>query len=492
MNYQIIFKMLSIILWIMAASFGLCLGVSIFYNGYVSEAEALPYWITSCAIAMFFALTFYYPSRNAETKLYKKEALCVTGLGWLICAVLGAVPYMLIIDSSFYDAFFESSSGFTTTGASVFGHVEGFPRSLLFWRSLTQWIGGLGVVVFFVAILSSLGAGGRVLYSNEMGLDSSELESGKIQSGVWKIVYVYVFISIACTLSFWAFGMGWFDAVCHMMPTVSTGGFSTYDNSFMHFKSPSLEWVCIFFMIVGSINFAILIMLFKGRVRTFLRNTELWWFLGILLFSTIAIAAVLIAQDSITFRHLHDAFRESAFQTVSLMSTTGFVSADYQLWPPLAHVMIFLIMIAGGCSGSTSGGLKVVRVVKSIKMSILNVEKSFRPHVVRTIRMNGHPIDESDADATYSFIILYIVTGVVGVLGVSLMEVDISFAGCLSSVVATLSNAGPGLAEVGPTANFGFMTGGSKILLSFVMIMGRLEFYAIFALFMPSLWKKFQ
>ncbi len=493
MNYVVIFRLLSVILWIMAAAFGLCMGVSVYYSSSsIAEAAALPYWITCVAIAVFLALCIYFPSRRAVAKLYKKEAMCVVGIGWLACAALGALPFMLILDCSVADAFFESSSGITTTGASIFASVESLPKSVLFWRALSQWIGGLGVVVFFVGILSFLGAGGKILYSNEMGTNSAEMESARVQTGVSFIIRLYLVLSVLCMLLYRFFGMGWFDAACHMLATVSTGGFSNYNNSFGHFHSAPLEWIAVFFMFLGGVNFAVMLTLLRGRISRVWKNTELRWYVVIVLLSVISISAILLDFGKIGVSHLHDVIRTAAFQVVSVMTTTGFCSTDFQTWAPLAHIILFALMLFGASSGSTAGGLKVARIALGTKSLLLNVEKSFRPHVVRTLRMNSHPVDEQESFLTENFIVLYFACFMVGILALSFFEVDLSFEGCLTAVATSISNVGPGFAEVGPASNFGFMTGASKILLALLMIMGRLEFYAILALFMPSLWRKFE
>ncbi len=491
MNYPLIFRMLSFLLWIMAGAFALCMGVSIFYDGNIAEASALTSWVTCFAIAVFFALCLYFPSRAAARKLYKKEALCAIGLGWIFCILLGSLPFALILHCSLGDAFFESASGITTTGATVFSKLETLPRSILFWRVLSHWLGGLGVVVFFVAVLSSLGAGGRLLFSRDVGTQS-EGDSARIHQSAMRILYLYLGMSALCFLAYRFCGMGWFDSVCHMMSTVSTGGFSNYDNSLGHYSSAAIEWVAVLFMFVGGVNFTLLYLVVKGRFKAVRKNTELKWYAGILAFSALAIATSIIRFDSLTAGGLLDSLRTCAFSVTSVMTSTGFASADYNMWPPVAHVVIFCLLIVGGCSGSTSGGIKVVRVAVAFRMCLYDIEKSFRPRVVRTLRLNGHPLDEQAAGGTLSFIMLYAVIVIFMMLLVSIVERDLSFTGCITAVVACMSNIGPGLAEVGPANTYGFLNEASKFILGLTMIIGRLELYAILVLFMPSLWKNFQ
>ena len=491
MNYALLFKLLSFIAAIVAAAFGLCLGVSQIYSENPIEAGARTDWITSFVLALVVALIFYLPGRNARDRLFRKEAMCVVGLGWLLSSLLGAVPYVLILSSGFSDAFFESASGFTSTGASVYDNLSEMPHSILFWRSLTQWIGGLGVIVLFVAILSSLGAGAKVLYSRESSLNYSDLERGRLKSGIWRILRVYLVISALCAAAYYACGISLFDAVCHMFATVSTGGFSVRDSSIAEFSSRWVEWVGIVFMFIGGTSFILILKAVNGNFRSVRKNTEFKAYALIVALMSLVIFACIADFKDWTFRSLWGSFTDSLFQVVSLLTSTGFTSVDYQKWPPLTHVLIFMMFVTGACSGSTSGGLKIFRAVGVLKISLKDVEKSFRPNVVRPLRMNGRVISEDGARNMLSFVALYLIVAMIGILFLAAFERDMSFGGVMATVVSAVSNIGPGLNETGPTHTFSFMTDMSKLLLGFLMIMGRLEFYAILALFMPSLWKKF-
>ena len=491
MNYALVLKILSLIGAIVAAAFALSFGVSALHSANPIEAEAHVGWITCLAVALSVSLILYLPSRGAQTRLFKKEAMCAVGLGWLMCSLLGALPYALIGGADFADAFFESASGFTATGASVFANLEKMPESLLFWRSLTQWIGGLGVVVFFVALLSSLGAGAKVLAAKETNLDYPDLERGKLRSGVWRIMRVYLVLSFLCALAYRVCGMSVFDAICHMFATVSTGGFSTHSAGIAEFSNASVEWVCIVFMFLGGTSFALILRAMRGDVKSLWANTEFKAYLFV-----IALFSLIIFMTTADFRQfaavgIFNAFTDSVFQVVSLFTSTGFASEDYQMWPSFTHILIFIMLICGGCSGSTSGGLKIFRAVAVLKIGISDIEKSFRPNLVNTLRMNGRAVSESGLRAILSFVILYLTVALAGIFLLAAFEQNLSFGACVSGVVSAISNIGPGLDEVGPTRNFGFMTDMSKVLLGFLMIIGRLEFYAILVLFMPSLWKKY-
>ena len=489
MNYSIIFKILSMVFAIMAGAFSVCAGVSVLYADNTLEGEAMPSWICVIALSLMLALAFYIPSRNAPTKLFKKEAMCIIGLAWTLASLVGALPYVLILDCPFSEAFFESTSGLTTTGASVFGDFSAFPHSLMFWRCLSHWIGGLGVVVFFVAILSFLGFGGRILYAHEASANSGGgMETERIQSGAMRILEVYTAISVICFITFKLCGMGWFDGICHMFSTVSTGGFSVYEDSIAHYDSRLIDWAVIIFMFIGGVSFTAIILAVEFRHKKLAQNTEFWTYLGIIIFASLIICALICSTQPSLF----DAFTHSVFQTVSIMTTTGLASAPYQQWLPAAHIVLFILMIIGGCAGSTSGGLKVSRALASFKILLRDIEKSFRPRVVRTVTLNGKSLDESDKNSILSFVVLYSFIAIVAFLIFTIFEPNASIITCITGILSALSNVGPGFGDIGPDKTYAFMADHTKIFLAVLMIMGRLEFYAVLVLFMPSLWKKFE
>ncbi len=492
MNYVLVFKLLSFIAMIVAVAFGLSTCVSLYYSGNPLEAGASESWITSFALAIVVALILYLPGRDSSKKLFKKEAMCVVGLGWFLSSLLGSVPYMLIYNCGFFDAFFESVSGFTATGASVFGNLESIPESLLFFRALTQWIGGLGVVVFFVALLSSLGAGAKVLYTRESNMSTEAFERGKIKSGIWRILRIYLFLSVLCAVSYKLCGMSVYDAVCHMFATVSTGGFSTKTASIAAFGSYAIEWVAIVFMFMGGVSFSVLLMFLNKDWTHIKKNTEFKAYICLVLVYVAIIFVSIFDYSNLTFGSFAKTFTDSSFQVVSLITSTGFSTADYQSWPSVAHVIIFLMFITGACAGSTSGGLKIFRAVGVFKIALSDIEKSFRPNVVRPLRLNGKLVSDENARHILSFLALYAIVFVLGLFLLSAVENSLSFTACLYSVVSALSNIGPAMNETGPMFNYGFLNSAAKFILSLLMIIGRLEFYAVLVLFMPSLWKKFK
>ncbi len=489
MNYPLILKILSIVMWIMALAFSTCAGISIAYSSDALEANAISSWICAIAMSVMLAFALYIPSRKAPKKLFRKEAMCIVGLAWIITSLVGSVPYIMILDCSISEAIFEATSGITTTGASVFGDFSNFPKSLMFWRCLSHWIGGLGVVVFFVAILSFLGAAGKILYSNEASTDSDNFESERVKTGVMSIVYLYLLISVCCFVMFKFFGMETFEAVCHMFSVVSTGGFGTREDSFASYNNYGIYWTAITFMFIGGTSFALMLSIAKFKLKKIIENSEFWTYLII---TTVSIIIVFTSLSYTRDKPLFETFTHSVFQVVSLLTTTGLTSENYSKWLPLPQIILLIIALVGGCSGSTSGGLKISRALASFRICKREVEKSFRPRVVRNVFINGKVLKDSDATDVLSFVVLYVLVIAFGIVILALLEPKLSMTGCITSIIAMVSNIGPGFMEVGCDSNYGVLNDFSKILLSFLMITGRLEIYALLVLFMPSLWKKFQ
>ncbi len=488
MNLKLIYTLLAVIAMTLAGAFLLCLGLA--WAVFSEEAAVVGGWLTATTLTGVVAGVLWLLGRGATTTFFRKEGLAVIGLGWLMASVLGAVPYLTVLEGVHWaDALFESASGLTTTGASVFGDIESFPRSLLFWRCLSQWIGGLGVVVFFVAILSFLGAGGKILYSNEASASAADLNTARVQEGVGRIAQLYLGLSLACLLAYKLAGLDWFDGICHMFATVSTGGFGTRSASMGAFQNPALEWVATVFMLIAGTSFPLLLRLAVGDWRAVRRNAELRAYYAVVIGAIATLTLVFAAMDPI--RAFPDAVRTAAFHVASIITTTGFSSEDYTEWAPAGRVILLMLMIFGGCSGSTSGGVKIGRIVVALRVCLLDIERAFRNRVVRPLRLNGQILEAEDRAEVMSFLVLTALILLAGTLVLSLLEPTTSVIGVISATIATLFNIGPGLAEVGPAAVFDFFTPASKVLMSLLMIMGRVEFYAILVLFAPSLWRRF-
>lgn len=489
MNTAIIFKLIGKVLLAIAGAFGLCILAGL-TNGETIHDPSIHAFLIMIGIALGFSIVFEIIGRRSEAKLFRREALCAIGLSWIIATIIGAMPYFLIVeDCSLSDAIFESSSGLTTTGATAFPEFYNFPKSLLFWRSLSQWFGGLGVVVLFVALLSSLGAGAKILFSNESSGASTDFDHGRIQSGAFVLMLFYLGISTACTLAYKLGGMNWFQAINHAMTTVATGGFSTESKSIEEFASPVIEWISIVFMALSGTTFIFLIRLLRGQTHILKQNNEVYWYFGIILFSSSLLTLYLVELTGELPNH--DSIRAAVFQCVSIMTTTGFSSTDFDQWLPPAKMLLIMLMIVGGCSGSTGGGVKVVRVVIAARAAFRSIVQSFRPSITIPMRMGGQVLSERAINSAIIFLMLMATLQVFAMLFVSAIEPQLSFLGTFSCVQATLFNIGPGFDAVGPTQNFNFLHSYTKLFLSLLMILGRLELYAILVLFAPSVWKRF-
>lgn len=478
------------ILVVVSLAFLACVGVGYFFRDLPGEMESIGGLAISFAITLSIAGVFWIIGHKAKGQIFRKEALCLIGLSWIMTSFFGALPYYLILEGcSFGDAFFESASGLTTTGASVFTHFEEFPKSLLFWRSMSQWIGGLGVVVLFVALLASLGAGAKLLFSNESSASSTDIEESRVQRGAWRIMGYYFLLTALCALCLHFAGMDWFDSLCHAFTTLSTGGFSTKSASIEYFNSALIDWIIIVFMVLGGMSFFIQIKMLKTYSLTAIKNTETVAYHAIWMGASLFLALILFYNK--TMPGVHDTIRASVFQVVSIMTTTGFSTYDFDLWVVSAKYVLLLLMIVGGSSGSTAGGVKVFRVVLAFKIIIQHIERAYRSHVVRPLRSDGKKVTEEMQSLIMTYLVMITLLCLGSVLVVSLVEPLFSFRSALSSVFACVFNIGPGLDQVGPSQNFGSMSAFSKYFLSMLMIMGRLELYAILVLFQPSLWKKF-
>jgi len=488
-NRSIIYKLLSLVLLALSGALGLCVLVGLIMGEALADPSLQAFLIT-IAIAIGGAGIFHILGRNGETKLFRREALCSIGLSWIVCTVIGAIPYLLIAENcGIGDALFEAASGLTTTGATAFPKFYEFPASLLFWRSLSQWVGGLGVVVFFVAILSSLGAGAKILFSNESSGTSADFEQGRVQSGALQLLLYYLAISFGCTLAYQLAGMNWFQAINHGMTTVATGGFSTEPMSIEQFQSPAIEWICILFMLLGGTTFVHAIRLLRGRRQPRDKNDEILWFSGIIITSTALLTFCLSQQSGLLPDH--NSLRVALFQVVSILTSTGYSTVDFNNWLSPAQFLLLILMAIGGCSGSTSGGIKVVRIVIATRALLRSITLAFRPNLTRPMRIDGQTIGQQAIQSVLLFILLMLAIQLISALLVSALEPELSFLTVFSAVQACLYNIGPGLDAVGPSQNFHFFKTATKLLLALIMILGRLELYAVLVLFMPSLWKRY-
>ena len=437
-------------------------------------------------ISLGSVLAFKMPQKQ---EIYAKEGFVVVGLSWVLLSVFGAMPFLLSgTIPHFFDALFETASGFTTTGASILKNVESLPRSILFWRSFTHWIGGMGVLVFTLAVLPK---------SNERSLRLMHVMRAEVPGPVVgklvarikstaRILYgIYIVLTMAEILLLLAGKLPFFDAVCHAFGTAGTGGFSVWNDSIAHYNSAYVDGVVSLFMLLFSLNFNLYYLLLLRQVRPVLKNTELRWFLSIVALSTAA-----IMYD---IRHLYPgvlhSFRYALFQVVTVISTTGFSTTDFNQWPVLSKTILAILMFIGACAGSTGGGLKVGRVLLLLKTFVREVRYMLHPRSVRVIRTDGKRVDEETVRGTASYFIAYMCIFSVSVLLLAVFD-EFDLVTNFTAVSSCMNNIGPGLGHlVGPSGNFSLFTDPSKLLLTFDMLAGRLELFPMLLIFSPSTWK---
>ncbi len=449
--------------------------------------------------------------RKASPYLGRREALLLVALSWLLGAAFAALPYYLWAHmpgtsapaghpfKSFVDCYFESMSGLTTTGASVLTDVDGLPRTLLLWRAFTQWIGGLGIVVLFVAVLPSVGAGGKRLFMAEVSGPAPEGLQPQIRQTARVLLYIYVALNLAQVVALLAAGMSLFDAVCHAFATVATGGFSTRTASAADYNLASQVIITVF-MVLGGVNFALYFALLRRRYSTVLRDTELRLYIAMLAVGAIVVVLCVLRQPMVLTTgetvqaSSGQALQHGAFTFVSIVTTTGFVTADYNPWPFAAQAVLILVMFVGASAGSTAGGIKVIRVWIAIKVMLSEIEHVFRPQVVRPVRVGRSIIDDELKLGTITYVLGYILLFALGSVGVMILEQlnapgSCDFTTAATASVSCMSSIGPGLGKVGALGNYGWMSASSKSLLSLLMVLGRLEFFPIVVLLTPRFWR---
>lgn len=447
------------------------------------------------AVAFFaaFALTLltggllWFPLRHHQGVLRTRDGFVITVLFWFVLALFGSLPFVLSPQDplSFTDAFFESMSGLTTTGATVIGNIDGLAKSLLFYRQLLQWLGGMGIVVLAVAILPMLGIGGMQLYRAETpGPEKDSKLTPRITETAKALWYIYFSLTVVCALGYWLAGMNLFDAVSHSFATVAIGGFSTHDESIGFFDSAAVESIAVIFMLISAVNFSLHFLAWrKKRLHHYFQDSEFRFFLFLLLIVFACTVAVLVSNQTYP---LKDAFRHALFQVVSIATTTGFVTQSFADWPSLLPVLLFFISFVGGCAGSTGGGIKVIRILLLFKQGLREIQRLIHPNAVIRIKLGDKPIPDRITDAIWGFVSVYILAFVFLVLVLMTMGLDQVTA--WSAVGATINNLGPGLGEI--TLHYGELNDPAKWILCFSMLLGRLEVFTLLVLLTPTFWRR--
>jgi trk system potassium uptake protein len=476
-NPLLIIRILSTILIIETISYLFCLPVVFIY-------KESPYpFIWSALITISLSGLFYLISKDADKdKFSNRDGYLAVTISWLIFSLLGTLPYLFSNTiPSFIDAFFESTSGFSTTGSSILTDVEALPYSILFWRSLTHWVGGIGIIALVIIILPSLRVTGYQIFSLESSMQ--EKIHPKTKSIGFRILFIYLALTLA-EIIFLTFGdMNLFDSICHSFGTVATGCFSTKNTSLMYYSAYS-QYIVMIFMFLAGVSQVVYYYIVKFNFKKVRQNEELWFYIAVAIVAG-AIATIILLVNST--RSFEESFREGFFQIISIITCTGYTSANYILWPVTAVLLIFLLMFSGGSTGSTSGGIKMARHLIVIK-NIRNVfRKLNHPKSISVIRLNGKSIAENTNSSILSFVILYLFLFVIGTIIVVFTGVDPVTSA--SSVATCMAGIGPGLGTVGPMSNFAHIPELGKVVLSLLMILGRLEIITVFTIFTRTFWK---
>jgi trk system potassium uptake protein TrkH len=451
------------------------------------EEDPMPLFLSgSICILLGSSMWLFFKRKSENKELTNKEGYLAVTLGWISMSLFGMLPFLLShAIPNVTDAFFETMSGFTTTGASILNDIESVPKGILFWRSMTQWIGGMGIIVLTIALVSIIGVGGMQLFIAEApGITPDKLKP-RIKDTAKRLWLIYAGLTLTETVFLMFGGMNFFDAINHSLTTMATGGFSTKNASMAYYESPYLQYVVIVFMFLAGVNFTLTYFGLKLKLRKVWENEEFKAYLTtIVLFSIVTTIGIILVSDA----PFEKAFRDGAFQVISIITTTGFITADYTSWAPILTVLFFFFMFIGGSAGSTAGGVKIVRHVILFKNSFLEMKRMLHPTSIIPVRLNKKAITQNVTFNVLAFIMIYISVFVFGSIAISLTGVDLL--STIGAVATSLGNIGPGLGMVGPVDNFSAMPQLAKWILSGLMLLGRLELFTVLILFTPYFWRK--
>lgn len=455
---------------------------------YIAGGTAGFSFILSAIVSIFLGGVLIMMNRTSRLTLQHRDAFLLTFMTWTMLSFVAALPmYFSGVAPTFIDALFESVSGLTTTGASVLSGLDTMDKGVLLWRSLLQWLGGMGVIVLATAVIPFLGVGGMQLYKAEMpGVVKDKLQP-RLKETAELLWIVYLILTLTCGFAYFMAGMTAFDAICHAFTTVATGGYSTHDASFAYFDSPAIERIAVVFMILGAVNFSLHFMaLSKRSLRSYVMDTEFRTFIFILVLAILVMTYKLVASD--VYANGHDAFRYALFNATAIMTTTGYASADYAAWPVMVPMMALVLMFFGGCSGSTAGGMKIMRIILVSRLGWREIQKTIYPRAVIPLKMMGRVVPTQVLQAVWSFVGLYIICFVFFTWVMTLFGLDLVTS--FSAAAATITGLGPALGEIGPTSNYSAIPEGAKALLCFSMLLGRLELFTLLIILTPQFWRR--
>ncbi len=483
-NWFALINILGVILMFNAGFMALCLPFALYYDEQQWQPLLLASGVTLAAGGIPWLLT----RRKTDQELRSRDGYLVVTLSWLLMSFSGSLPFLFSGAIPGYpDAFFESMSGFTTTGATILTNIEAVPRGILFWRSLTQWIGGMGIIVLAVAILPILGIGGMQLFQSEAPGISPDKLKPRIRDTAKRLWVIYTGLTLIEMVLLMIGGMDFFDAINHSLTTMATGGFSPKNSSIAFYESPYLQYVITVFMFLAGTSFSLTYFILKGKLDKVWQNEEFRYYVALVLLVTLITT---IGIYLTTGQAWEPSFRYAIFQVVSVISTTGYITADYTAWAPLLTVMFVILMFIGASAGSTAGGVKIVRHAILIKNSVLEMKRQIHPAAVIPVRYNGKAVTQDITFNVLAFFVIYITVFALGTIVMALTGVD--FMTAVGATATSLGNIGPGIGTVGPVDNFAHLPEAGKWVLSFLMLLGRLELFTVLILFTPYFWSRYR
>lgn len=485
LNFRLIARIFGSLLLFEVLALALAFFVALLYgeNQYV-------YFLATAAICLAAGGILLFWGRNASSAIGKREGSLVVTLIWIVFSLFGLLPYWLSAAiPSFTDAFFETISGFTTTGASILNNIEELPYSLLFWRSLTHWMGGLGIIVMSLALLPVFGVNGTQLFAAESAGPTKDKIHPKIGGTAKRLFYIYFSLTAVQTIALKIAGMTWFDAICQSFGTVATGGFSTKQASIAYWNSPAIEYIIILFMVLSGVNFGLYYLGFKQKLAKIYKNEELKHYLIVLLVATLIIAfSNIYSAHNFGFESMELQWRNALFYVTSLMTTTGFGTVDFMQWAPFTWVILLVVMVFGASAGSTSGGIKMVRIVIVVKYCYHEFKRIIHPNIASPVLYNGQIVKTDIITRVLAFVLLYLLTIAFSTIIVTASGLPIVDA--MGGVIGCLGGVGPGLGALGPAGNYAHIPDFTKWYFSFLMLIGRLELFTVLLLFTPVFWRK--
>lgn len=480
MNYGVVIKVLGNLFLVEAALMIPSLMVALYYGQNDRMAFLMAIIITG-AIGLLMSRSIH----NSKKGIKAREGLTIVGFGWILASFFGSLPFVFSGSiPSWIDAFFETVSGFTTTGATIVDNVEILPKGILFWRSFTHWIGGMGILVFTIALLPTLGVGGFQIFKVESPGPRPDRIAPRVKDTAKILYFTYIIITILQIILLLIGKMPLFDAMVNTFGTVGTGGFAIKNDSIGAYKSTYIHIVIGTFMILSGVNFSLYYSIFKGKWKEVLKNEELRLYLGIIFTAVLLIG---LNINKTIYHNIGISIRDAFFQVSSIITTTGYATVDFDRWPTFSRLILFLLMFVGGCAGSTGGGIKNIRILVLIKLIKREVSKIFHPRAIIPIKVGDKTISNEIVAGISSFFMLYILILILGSIVISLEGID--FESSVTAVAATLGNIGPGLGFVGPARTYSQFSHAGKLLLSLFMLLGRLELFTIIVLFAPKVWK---